>query len=147
MIITRLEKIDKKRYGQIKDLLFDLYPNNNPPSLEEIEQIINSETVNIYIAIGKEKIIGIASAVFYRKLGGKVCIIEDVIVDSDYRGKGIGSKLTHHILQIAKEKKCPFVDVYTRRAEALEFYKKCGFVEKGENKPFFALRRLISYST
>ena len=138
--IKKLESVNEKTYGEIKKLLLQLYPKKEPISFSEFKIILTNNNLVVYVASDRENIIGMASLFHYRKLGGKVAVIEDVVVAEGYRGKGIGSKLTKYLLKFAKENNYGFVDVNTRRESAKDFYIKKGFDEKNKDRVFYALR-------
>ncbi|MBE0343305.1 GNAT family N-acetyltransferase [Paenibacillus sp. 28ISP30-2] len=48
-------------------------------------------------------------------------------VDQSYRGKGYGSQLLGEIEQIAKDKKCTFIQLNTFTFQAPDFYEKHGY--------------------
>ncbi|WP_431089855.1 GNAT family N-acetyltransferase [Paenibacillus sp. 8b26] len=48
-------------------------------------------------------------------------------VDQSYRGKGYGSQLLGEIEQIAKDKKCTFIQLNTFTFQAPDFYEKQGY--------------------
>lgn len=59
-------------------------------------------------------------------MGAKDCKLEMLFVSDSYRGQGVGSAL----LKFAIEKlQITQVDVNAQNTEALEFYKKFGFIE------------------
>ena len=61
--------------------------------------------------------------------------IEDVVVDSSVRGKGIGKKLNLAALELAKQAGAKTVDLTSRpaRQEANQLYRSIGFVERETN--------------
>lgn len=139
-IIKRVESYDENLYNGITVLLRQLYPEKDKLAPEEFQRIIEKKDIKIYVAIQGGRIIGTASLAFYEKLCGRVCVIEDVVVDSEFRDKGIGRSLTKMLIKEARSLGAPFVDVYTRRPEAREFYLKSGFQDKDRARPFFSLR-------
>ena len=64
----------------------------------------------------------IVAQYFWGQLHIKYLIIED-----EYRGKGIGTELMNKTLAWAKNKGCDFAFVETLNFHAPEFYKKFGF--------------------
>lgn len=56
-------------------------------------------------------------------------LIEYFIVDQNYRRQGIGSKLTDHVIQICRERKCTRIILLSKdnRQEAHAFYESKGF--------------------
>lgn len=138
--IKKLENFNEKIYGEIKELLLQLYPKNDPITFVEFKKILTNKNLIIFIAHDKETIVGMATLAHYIKLGGKVAVIEDVVVSEKYRGMGIGSKLTKELLEYAKNKGYGCVDVNTRRESAKNFYIKKGFDEKNKDREFYSLR-------
>ncbi len=63
--------------------------------------------------------------------GGSVIILEDLIINSDYRGHGLGSRLLEYAMDYAKKKDFKRITLLTDRvnAEAQRFYKRHGFFE------------------
>ncbi|EQM54769.1 hypothetical protein N692_11500 [Lactiplantibacillus plantarum EGD-AQ4] len=64
--------------------------------------------------------------------------IELFSVHSNSRGKGVGSKLLHHIETIAQEKGLSYVSLETMSFNAPKFYEKNGYKVFGkiENSPY-----------
>ena len=62
-------------------------------------------------------------------LGGKVAILEDMIVDPEYQHKGVGSKLIQYAIDYSKEIDCKRITLLSDKENLLahEFYKKSGF--------------------
>ena len=92
---------------------------------------------NLYIALvldGK-KVVGTGAIVFMTTLLSKSAIIEDVIIDSGYRGRGLGEKLMRHLLEIAKAKKVATVDLTSKpaRVAANKLYQKLAFELRDTN--------------
>lgn len=56
-------------------------------------------------------------------------LIEYFIVDQNYRRQGIGSKLTDHVIQVCRERKCTRIILLSNdnRKEAHAFYASKGF--------------------
>jgi len=80
-----------------------------------------------------EKIIGTITILIENKLihtMGKVCHIEDVVVDKAVRGQGIGKKLIDHAKEVAKVHDC-YKIILDCGSHNVEFYEKCGFSIKG----------------
>lgn len=66
---------------------------------------------------------------------GRRAWIEDVVVDGDARGKGVGFLLNERALEIAKEAGARTVDLTSRpsREAANRLYQRLGFVERETN--------------
>ena len=61
--------------------------------------------------------------------GGRVLLLEDVIVRSEHRGGGLGRRLVEHVLAWAREQGMMRVTLLADRDNhaALDFYRKLGF--------------------
>ncbi|RDI45664.1 acetyltransferase (GNAT) family protein [Falsibacillus pallidus] len=66
---------------------------------------------------------------------GEICWnwleIHVLMVNEDFRKTGYGSKLLKEAEAIAEQKKCDFIKVDTLSFQALDFYKKHGYVVYG----------------
>jgi phosphinothricin acetyltransferase len=75
-------------------------------------------------------IIGVASIHIIYKLSRTLALIEDVAVNKDHRGKGIGKSLVEKLIEIGKQKNCDKIVLNTSEKNS-KFYEKIGF-EKNE---------------
>ena len=66
------------------------------------------------------------------RLGGRLAVIDELVIDPGYCGRGLGSALLDHALELARGLACARIEVATRRSResfARGFYRKHGFVE------------------
>ena len=99
-----------------------------------LEAIIgNPEIGRIFVATCDSQIIGMINLLYTisTALGGRVAMLEDVIVAPDGRGLGVGSKLIEHGIQFAKQQNCKRITLFTdaENVGAQRFYKRHGFEE------------------
>ena len=83
----------------------------------------------IYVAVNDSKIIGAATIFIETKFihgGGKVGHIEDVVVNRENQGEGIGQKLINALISYAEKKGC-YKTILDCTEEVMPFYKKLGF--------------------
>ena len=61
--------------------------------------------------------------------GGKVAILEDMIIHPSRRGDGLGSKLLEAAIELARSEDCLRITLLTDRANdsAIRFYQRYGF--------------------
>ncbi len=73
--------------------------------------------------------------------GGRVLLLEDVIVRREHRGGGLGRRLVEHVLDWAREQGITRVTLLADRdnRSALDFYRKLGF----EHSNMMVLRRKL----
>lgn len=71
--------------------------------------------------------------------GGKRALIEGVRTDKSVRGQGVGKAMLEWAIQKAKDEGCHVVQLTTdkKRPDALEFYKKLGFVASHEGMKLY----------
>ncbi|ATA68324.1 GNAT family N-acetyltransferase [Capnocytophaga cynodegmi] len=115
---------------QIQDLFSEL-SDMQTVSLEKLFSLAQSP----YIALctDENKIVGMATMAVYDVISGRKAWIEDVVVSSNYRKKGIGERLTQFLIEKAKELEVNMLLLYSnpKREAAHRLYKRMGFLEKG----------------
>lgn len=84
---------------------------------------------NCFVAEAEDEILGMA--LFYNRYStwkGKTIHLEDLIVNEDYRGKGIGMQLYKKVMQFALEENIKRVEwvVLDWNTPAVNFYKNTG---------------------
>jgi glucosamine-phosphate N-acetyltransferase len=87
----------------------------------------------------KNCIIGTITILIEQKLirnFGKVAHIEDVVIDKDFRGKGIGKLLIQEAIKIAHKNKC-YKIILDCDETNVPFYEKCNFKNKGSFMAYY----------
>lgn len=99
--------------------------------------------VNRFIVVAidgdDDNVVGTASLVLERKLirGGALCAhIEDVVVDTETRGKGVGKRLIAHLVDMARHRDCYKV-ILDCAEDNVPFYERCGFKRKEVQMAFY----------
>lgn len=95
-----------------------------------LHQILQEDNHVIFAACRIEnQIIGIALLATYKVISGHRGMVEDVVVDTAHRGKGIGRKLMEKLLEEAKHKNLDGVLLFSghHREAAISLYKSLGF--------------------
>jgi len=85
----------------------------------------------IYVAVIDDKVVGTACLFVETKFlhrGGRVGHIEDVAVQKEYQGQGIGKALTEHLVTEGKRLGC-YKLILDCKPELIPFYQQCGFHE------------------
>ncbi len=105
------------------------------PTRAEIQEIVDSEAVILLMARDEGKLVGMLSLIVFRIPTGVRGWIEDVVVDQETRGKGIGEALTRAALDRAKELGVKTVDLTSRpsREAANRLYLRVGFQPRQTN--------------
>ncbi len=112
---------------QVADLYRQLNADSKQRSLKEILQSNN----NVHVIICKidDKVVGTALLSTYKVISGFRGMVDDVVVDSAQRGKGIGRKLMERLLEEGKNLGLDEILLFTghHRAPAIALYKSLGF--------------------
>ena len=88
---------------------------------------INNTSSNSVVGLFNDKIIAYGSLVVENKVRGEVAgHIEDIVVDSDVRGKMIGVALIKELIKIANEKDCYRITLFCKE-NLVNFYAVNGF--------------------
>ncbi len=116
-------------------LIPQLSSSSPPPSREHLENIIGSDSCSLLIARDDEQIVGSLTLVVFPIPTGARAWIEDVVVDSSARGKGVGEALNREALRIARDKGAVTVDLTSRpsREAANRLYQRIGFKKRDTN--------------
>ena len=117
-------------------LIPQLSSSSNPPTGEALQRIIESDSAQILIAEDENgEILGTMTLIIFQIPTGIRAWIEDVVVDSSARGKGIGKKLNLAALELAKQAGAKTVDLTSRpaRQEANQLYRSIGFAARETN--------------
>lgn len=98
----------------------------------------------IFVARKDSLAVGMVSLLFTISTaeGGPACWLEDLIVHSDFRGAGLGSRLVAQAIEFARSQGCLRISLLTDRTNeaAQRFYRRHGFVDS----PMAPLRLRLS---
>ena len=131
--IFEITEMSQKVYDAFERLLPQLTSSAKIPTWEELEDLINSKAGIVLAAVDDEDpegtILGTMTLVVFRIPTGVRAWVEDVVVDKEARGKGIGEKLIRTSIERAKVEGAKTIDLTSRpsRVEAHRLYKRCGF--------------------
>jgi ribosomal protein S18 acetylase RimI-like enzyme len=126
-------------YQACQVLVPQLTNNNPPPTREQLTQLINSQASHFFVARDNastnNQVIGLATLIIYHVPTGMRGYIEDVVVDGNWRGQGIGEALTQACLGFAKQAGCPQVMLTCNpgRTAANRLYQRMGFEQRKTN--------------
>lgn len=115
-------------YNQVIEIWKKSFSNNFDKNINTT-YLSDPSSVTL-VSVDNDTITGVASLHIIKKLTRTLGLIEDVAVNENYRGKGIGKKLVEKLIEIASEKGCDKT-VLNSSEKNSEFYEKIGF-EKNE---------------
>jgi ribosomal protein S18 acetylase RimI-like enzyme len=102
---------------------------------DELTRIIGHQAISLLVARGEHGIVGMLTLVTYPLPSGLRARIEDVVVDRDARGHGVGTALTMAALDLARQQGARSIDLTSRasRVEANRLYQQLGFQLRDSN--------------
>ena len=105
------------------------------PTSGELAEIVASDATVLLVAVDAEVIVGSMTLVLFRIPTGMRAWIEDVVVDGESRGKGVGAALIRRALEIAANRGARTVDLTSRpsREAANRLYQRLGFEPRSTN--------------
>ena len=115
---------------EVYDLFRQLGGNMKQVDLKEVLDENNS--VVFACCRHDDRIIGMALMCQYKVISGNKGWIEDVVVDTEFRGRGIGRKLMKKLLDEAKKKNLSELLLFSadHRKAAIGLYSDLGFKRK-----------------
>jgi GNAT superfamily N-acetyltransferase len=114
--------------------------NGEVLSIDEANGIFNKfklyPNYSLYLAMIDNKVVGTFELLIMDNLahkGSKSGIVEDVVVDLEYRSKGIGGKMMEYAIMICREFGCYKLTLSSsiHRERAHMFYENLGFKKHG----------------
>lgn len=116
-------------------LIPQLSSSNPPPSAEALAALVASEASHLLLAVEDGQVYGSLTLVVFAIPTGLRAWIEDVVVDGDARGKGVGAALNEAALSLARDLGATTVDLTSRpsREAANRLYQRLGFEPRQTN--------------
>ncbi len=119
-------------------LIPQLSSSNPAPTETELAAICESEASVLLIAVDREsddRVLGSLTLAWFRIPTGVRAWIEDVVVDEEARGHGVGELLNRAALDRARELGAKTVDLTSRpsREAANRLYQRIDFVARDTN--------------
>lgn len=135
MDIILVDTITEELVTSFKKIIPLLNNNQVAPTSEYLQSILDNEGVYLFIAKENNKIYGTITLATYKIPTGLKGWIEDVVVDEEARGKGVGKLLVTHVLDFSRAIGLKCVDLTSRssREAANVLYKKIGFLKRETN--------------
>jgi GNAT superfamily N-acetyltransferase len=125
-------------FSAVHELLKQLWPEKplDPVSLRTVYDRAFDSDLQCYIcATDGERIIGFGSLSLKNNMWqeGYLGHVDELVVDSDYRGHGVGAQLLEHLIAVAKQRGCRRIELDSafHRQEAHRFYELHGFENRG----------------
>lgn len=138
LVIEEATSVDDELVAAFAMLIPQLSSSNPPPGPEALQAIVDAESSVLLIArdqLDSGRIVGALTLALFRIPTGLRAWIEDVVVDGEVRGRGIGERLNRVALDRAAAAGATTVDLTSRpsREAANRLYQRIGFEQRETN--------------
>lgn len=107
---------------------------SSPLTESYVTQYLAHFGCGILLAERDDQIIGLLSYSFIPNLfhAGNTCLIKELVIKSEYRGKGIGSALIQAIIERAEQHDCKEISISAmpENIPAINLYRSMGFEDE-----------------
>ena len=134
-VVVAVRAVDDELIEAFNRLIPQLSSSSPPPSHDHLTALVSSEDTVLFVARIDGRILGSLTLAFYRIPTGTKAWIEDVVVDSDARGHGVGELLNRAALDEARARGAKDVSLTSRpsRESANRLYRRIGFAPRETN--------------
>lgn len=119
------------------NLLVQLKPDAKILKDEDVRKVIEGSSTYLLVArdTSKNKIIGMLTLIIFNAFSAKKGLLEDIVVDRNHRGRGIGAKLINEAINKARNEKVSYIDLTSRpeKIAANDLYQRLGFKKRDTN--------------
>ena len=135
MKIIRLKKADKQSLKQLNGLFTQLSPDKSPMSFSYFKKLIANRDVFLAVVLDGKTIVGMGTLITAMSVANKFGLIEDVIVNEKFQGKGLGKSLMQYLINEGSKQKLAKLKLTSKKERIVAniLYKKLGFVLKETN--------------
>lgn len=134
--ITQLISSDASTAESIRTLIEQLTGRESTFSEDDLRNVLQDSASRLFVMRHKESIVGMLSLGIYNCPTGRKVWAEDVVIDRELRGKGLGQRLVEFAINYVKENLSPCSLMLTSRPSrvaANELYRKKGFEPRQTN--------------
>lgn len=135
MKIFEVSEVTDELVEAFARLIPQLSKSNPPPTRDELQFMVDSPASVLLIAEEDGYVYGSLTLALFRIPTGLRAWIEDVVVDGEARGKGVGQALNEAALERARAEGAATVDLTSRpsREAANRLYQRLGFKARETN--------------
>lgn len=135
MKIYKLITVTDEVVHAFEKLIPQLAPDCTLPSKEDLQAIVDSNHTILFMAEEHNELLGTLTLVLNKIPTGNKVWIEDVVVDSSARGKGVGEALIQFAVAYVKDQNITSINLTSSpdRVAANKLYQKLGFVKRQTN--------------
>lgn len=134
LVIRKVNDSDKEKYVSLAEkfysseaVLHEISKDNFYKTFNEF--MLSDIFIDIYLLELNDKAIGyfLLSKTYSQEVGGKVLLIEEIFIESEYRNKGISKKIFNFIFETYSDYKRYRLELTKNNTVALKVYTKLDF--------------------
>ena len=135
IVISICDNVDETVVAALGKLIPQLSASSSLPSAEQLSEILNHDASTLLLAREGDTIVGSMTLVVFPIPTGLRAWIEDVVVDEQVRGQGVGEALNRRAMEIALKAGAKTIDLTSRpsREAANRLYQRLGFTARDTN--------------
>ena len=136
MRIESCTAVDDDLVAAMARLIPQLSSSSPPPDAAALRAIVDADACHLLLARDDDgTVLGAMTLVVFAIPTGVRAWIEDVVVDADARGRGVGEALNRQALELARSLGAKTVDLTSRpsREAANRLYQRMGFEPRETN--------------
>ena len=132
--MKKVMPFQRNDFDAVKKLLIEGFSSKFKNDINENFFLLNNYG---FVLKEDEKLLGFASMHVINKINRVSCLIEDVVIDSNYRGKGLGKLLINYLIKFSKTLGSDKIILNAIESNT-KFYEKLGF-KKNETQMIIRL--------
>ena len=139
ILVREATKSDLPAIGKLLEDLTNAMDNtegiDTGIALKTCQYLLNDAGSHFLVAAREETPVGFINFTVRQTIlhQSPSALIDELVVAEEYRGKGVGKQLVQAAIEECRQLGCCEVEVSTEKTnlKAREFYKQCGFEERG----------------
>ena len=134
--ISLLNSSDATTVKALRMLIKQLTGRDSSFGEEELRQTLQDNASRLFVMRREDAIIGMLTLCIYHCPTARKVWVEDVVVDSAYRGQGLGKELVAFAIDYVEKNLAPCSLMLTSRPERIaanKLYRKAGFEQRQTN--------------
>ena len=134
--ITQLISSDASTAESIRALIEQLTGRESTFSEDDLRNVLQDSASRLFVMRHKERIVGMLTLGIYTCPTSRKVWVEDVVINNELRGKGLGKELIDYAINYVKKNLAPCSLMLTSRPSrvaANELYRKSGFEQRQTN--------------
>ena len=133
--ISMCDTVDDTVVAALAELIPQLSSSSSLPDADQLAEILAHDASTLLLAKDGDTVVGSMTLIVFPIPTGMRAWIEDVVVDENARGQGVGEALNRRAIEIAVQAGAKTIDLTSRpsREAANRLYQRLGFTVRDTN--------------